>query len=326
MASCQGYATVRRLFKSRAAEYSLAHCTTKNLRNILTIDVEEYFQVSAFSEYIPRSQWDRFQTRVEGSTHTILDRMSLSGVKGTFFVLGWVAEKYPQIVRAIRSEGHEVACHGYSHCLVYEQTPKEFREETHRAKTILEQTAGCQVFSYRAASYSITKQSAWALQILAEEGFENDSSIFPIVHDRYGISSALRWPAVLQLEGGFSLTEFPMSTLNRYGLNIPISGGGYFRFFPYSVTRAAIRSLNRVDNLPLVFYLHPWEFDPEQPRQHVGRVSRFRHYLNLHKTEPRFVRLIKDFDFAPLATVGRSLMLPRMSLNAFIGNQRGITN
>jgi len=288
--------------------------------------VEEYFQVSAFSEYVPLSQWDQFQTRVERSTHTILDRMAQGGVKGTFFVLGWVADKYPQIVRAIHSEGHEVACHGYSHRLVYEQTPDEFRGETRRAKAILEQSAGCQVISYRAASYSITKQSVWALQILAEEGFENDSSIFPIVHDRYGIPSALRCPTVLDLEGGFSLTEFPMSTLNRYGLNIPISGGGYFRLFPYSVTRAAIRRLNQVDNLPLVFYLHPWEFDPEQPRQPVGRVSRFRHYLNLHKTEPRFVRLIEDFDFAPLAAVGRSLSLSRMSLDAFLGHRREVTN
>ena len=222
--------------KSRSKE------TSRNtLKNVLTIDVEEYFQVSAFDDIVQPSQWDQFDSRVELNTIKILDHLSRRQVKGTFFVLGWIAERHPQLVRAIHSHGHEVACHGYSHRLVYEQTAAEFREETRRAKTILEDITGRSVVSYRAASYSITDSSRWALDILAEEGFRYDSSIFPIVHDRYGIPDFPRHPHLLRLDGGKNLIEFPMSTVRLLGTNLPIAGGGYFRLLPYWMTRQAIR-------------------------------------------------------------------------------------
>ncbi len=289
------------------------------MRNILTIDVEDYFQVSAFSPHISRTSWDQFESRVEQNTARVLACMARKGTKATFFVLGWVAERYPQLVKVIQAEGHEVACHGYSHCLVYEQTPREFRGETRRAKAVLEDITGCAVCSYRAASYSITRKSAWALQILAEEGFKYDSSIFPIVHDRYGIPDAPRHPIRIKLASGYELLEFPLSTLKLWGLNLPISGGGYFRLFPYMLTHLCIRRLNKMDALPVIFYLHPWEFDPDQPVQKVGRLSRFRHYLNLHKTEARFERLLASFEFAPLVTVAAETLFAEVEGRWFLG-------
>lgn len=279
-----------------------------SLLNILSIDVEDYFQVSAFDSIVERSQWDRYESRVERNTQKILEQLSLREVKGTFFVLGWVAEKFPSIVRSIHKEGHEVACHGYSHRLVYEQSPQEFRQETRRAKKLLEDISGVALLSYRAASYSITRKSAWALEILAEEGFIYDSSIFPVYHDRYGIPEAPRVPHRLALRNGQELVEFPISTIRLLGMNLPMSGGGYFRLLPYSLTKLAVHRLNKTDGLPLVFYLHPWEFDPEQPLLPVRGLSRFRHYLNLDSTRTRFDHILQDFRFAPLTAVAAAAM------------------
>jgi len=277
------------------------------MRNVVSIDLEDYFQVSAFDSVIPRSQWDKFASRVERNTQILLELFSRRQVKATFFVLGWIGERYPHLIREISNLGHEVACHGYSHKLIYQQTPEEFRGETRRAKALLEDLVGSKIYAYRAASYSVTRRSLWALDILAEEGFLFDSSIFPIVHDRYGIPDACRRPFRIKLRNGMELTEFPISTIRMFGINLPVAGGGYFRLLPYQITKAAIQHLNRRERLPVIFYLHPWEFDPEQPVQPVKGLSRYRHYLNLHKTEPRFLQLLSDFTFCPLRAVADSM-------------------
>lgn len=287
--------------------------------NILTIDVEDYFHVSAFEQIIKREEWDRFESRVEDNTCRILDLLSKKGVSATFFVLGWVAERFPSLVRDIHEAGHEVACHGYSHRLVYSQTPQEFREETRLSKRILEDACGCSVLSYRAASYSITGQSAWALEILAEEGFRFDSSVFPVVHDRYGIPRAMRGPVRIELDSGLTLVECPLSTLSFLDWRLPIAGGGYFRLFPYPLLRMAVRRLNHRDRLPLIFYLHPWELDPHQPRIQATGLSRFRHYFNLHKTASRFDTILGDFEFGPLAAAMGSFPLTAVNLREFLG-------
>lgn len=289
------------------------------VKNALTIDVEDYYQVSAFDSIVQRVDWGLYESRVESNTLNVLSQLGLKGVRGTFFILGWVAERYPELVKRIFADGHEVACHGYSHRLVYEQSPTEFQSETKLAKKILEDIIGESVLSYRAASYSITRQSLWALDILAEEGFRYDSSIFPVIHDRYGIPGAHRSPHILSLDSGRELAEFPVSTLSVCGYRVPMAGGGYFRLFPYQVTRRAIRRLNQTDGLPVVFYLHPWEFDPGQPKQPVSGISRFRHYFNLHKTAIRFGRLLDDFTFAPLAEVAESFPFVHASLSEFLG-------
>ncbi|MEW5977979.1 MAG: XrtA system polysaccharide deacetylase [Acidobacteriota bacterium] len=273
------------------------------MENILTIDVEDYFQVSAFESHVAREHWSRFQPRVEQNTEKVLCLLEQHKVKATFFVLGWVAERCPELVRRIQLEGHEVASHGYSHRLVYEQNVIEFREETRQSKQVLEDLIGCEVVSYRAASYSVTRDSLWALEVLAEEGFLFDSSIFPIIHDRYGIREFPRRPSRIRLRNGLKLTEVPLSTVRLWGANLPIAGGGYFRLFPYWLTKAGIQHLNAKDELPVIFYLHPWEFDPDQPSLKGPIGSRIRHYLNLKKTESRFENLLRDFAFAPLKRV-----------------------
>jgi polysaccharide deacetylase family protein (PEP-CTERM system associated) len=224
------------------------------------------------------------------------------GVTATFFVLGWVAERQPDLVAEIASRGHEVACHGYSHQLVYNQEPDVFYEETRRAKDILEDIVGTPVLGYRAASYSITQRSRWALDMLVELGFVYDSSIFPVRHDRYGIPGSPRLPYRMEVGEG-SLVEFPLSTARVLGANLPVAGGGYFRLYPYFVTRAGLRSVNRSQGAPFVFYLHPWEIDPEQPRVKVGGLSRFRHYNNLDRCETRLTRLLGDFRFTTMHAV-----------------------
>jgi len=266
------------------------------IRNALTVDVEDYFHVSAFANSIDRSDWGSQALRVEANTQRLLDLFDNAGVKATFFVLGWVAERCPDIVREIAGRGHEVACHGFSHQLVYNQTPEEFREETIRSKQLLEEIAQAPVRGYRAASYSITKSSMWALDILAQAGFEYDSSIFPVRHDRYGIPGAREEPHVLQTGNGSDLIEFPLSVAKVFGYNLPIAGGGYFRLYPYALTRAGLKQVNKRGQ-PFIFYLHPWEIDPEQPKVEAGLLSRFRHYNNLDKCESRLSRLMEDFSF-----------------------------
>jgi polysaccharide deacetylase family protein (PEP-CTERM system associated) len=273
------------------------------IRNALTVDVEDYFQVAAFSAEVDPKSWDRFPLRVERNTHRLLDLFAERGVRATFFVLGWVAERCPDLVRVIADRGHEVACHGYSHQLIYGQAPAVFRAETVRAKACLEDQVQRSVLGYRAASYSITKDSLWALDILAELGFRYDSSIFPIHHDRYGIPDSPRWPFRLNTPNRRSLIEFPPSTLAVGGYRLPVGGGGYFRIYPYRMTRFALSRINRVEGRPFIFYLHPWEIDPEQPRVRASWVSRVRHYSNLSRCEERLRSLLRDFSFEPAIDV-----------------------
>lgn len=283
------------------------------MRNALTVDVEDYFHVAAFARQIAPATWDRFPLRVERNTHRLLDLFAEREVRATFFVLGWVAERCPSLVRAIADQGHEVACHGYSHQLIYEQTPAVFRAETIRAKACLEDQTQRPVLGYRAASYSITKRSLWALDILAELGFAYDSSIFPIHHDRYGIPGSPRWPYRLYTSSGGSLIEFPPSTLAVGRHRLPVAGGGYFRIYPYPLTRFALSRLNRSEGRPFIFYLHPWEIDSEQPRIRAGRLSTFRHYTNLSRCEERLRRLLQDFSFTPAGEVLEGLVVPTVS-------------
>jgi polysaccharide deacetylase family protein (PEP-CTERM system associated) len=275
---------------------------TPPISNAMTVDVEDYFHVSAFADAISRGDWDACESRVEQNTRRLLDLFDAHGVKATFFVLGWVAERTPGLIKEIDQRGHEIACHGYSHRLVYDQTPDEFFTETRHAKVLLEDICGRPVLGYRAASYSITERSRWALDMLLDLGFVYDSSVFPVRHDRYGMPGTPRLPYRMQLEAG-ELVEFPLSTARVLGTNLPVAGGGYFRLYPYAVTRAGLRSVNKRQGAPFVFYLHPWEIDPEQPRIQASRLSRFRHYNNLHRCEGRLRRLLADFDFTTMREV-----------------------
>lgn len=379
--------------------------------NYLTIDVEDYFQVHAFSTVISPAEWDRYECRVEKNTYRILDlldgvssqelevrnqnfftssRSTVNSdrktIKATFFILGWIAERYPQLVKEIHARGHEIASHGYGHKVIYEQSREQFREDVRRSKQLLEDLIAEEVLGYRAPTYSIIDKTLWALQILREEGYRYDSSIFPIRHDYYGMPHCPRFPFIWNLDaptpsiaslfpevdaiGQHStfdiqnsklkiqnwspsheqsatnhgprtthnrqrttdngqrstpcasqhvslpasshpsflaswpssyLFEFPLSTLNLFGQRLPIAGGGYFRLFPYWLTHWALNRVNNVERQPFIFYLHPWEMDPDQPRlNHVSILSRFRHYNNLHKTKHRFARLLQDFSFTSI--------------------------
>ncbi|MBZ0220444.1 MAG: DUF3473 domain-containing protein [Candidatus Methylomirabilis sp.] len=270
------------------------------MRNALTIDVEDYYMVTGFADRVRFEDWPKFESRVAMSTRKILCLLSRYGVKATFFVLGWVAENDPRLVREINSEGHEVACHGYNHRLIYDTTPDEFREDIRRSKSILEDISGNAVSGYRAASYSVTKKTLWALDILMEEGFLYDSSIFPIHHDRYGIPDACRFPYEIKRNGG-TLMEFPPSTLRLLGQNLPVAGGGYLRLAPSWFTRAAARRINSREQKPVIFYIHPWEMDEGQPRLRAGSLSAFRHYINIKSTSAKLEGLMREFRFKPLS-------------------------
>jgi len=323
------------------------------------------------SEGLPITDGDRQpcadQSRPPDSDWKAKSKDSAQGIKATFFCLGWLAERYPKLIREIWKQGHEIACHGYNHLLIYKMTPEQFREDVRRSKKILEDLIGEEVIGYRAPSYSITKDSVWALKILAEEGYRYDSSIFPIRHDRYGIPDAPRFPFKILFDNGnlpfrlspsfeadhqalklqpcspaapadetspasglflrglhpipsagpspctlrpapcdLSLLEVPASTVRLFNVNFPVSGGGYFRLFPYRMIRNTLRRINREENLPFLFYLHPWEMDAEQPRIQGAMIrSRFRHYINLSKTEKKFKMLLGDFHFSPIREVMR---------------------
>lgn len=274
--------------------------------NAMTVDVEDYFHVSALSEVIKRSDWDAMEYRAEGSTDRLLELFASHGVRATFFVLGWVTKKSPGLVKRIHAAGHEIACHGMTHELVYRQTPEVFRQETRDSKVLLEDLIGAPVLGYRAASYSITARSLWAIDILCELGFRYDSSIFPIAHDRYGIPGAATRPGLMHGKDGCSIIEFPLSTAELLGRRVPVAGGGYFRLLPYWFTRWGLRSINERDDQPFIFYLHPWEIDAGQPRFKASRLSRFRHYTNLDVCEARLTRLIREFRFATVKDVLRS--------------------
>lgn len=272
-----------------------------SINNYMTIDVEDYFQVSAFEDIIAPEDWDSMEQRVERNTSHLLDILNKNSTKATFFIVGWIAEKFPHLVHTIHSQGHAIGCHSYWHRKVYTLTPDEFRTDTLRAKSILETITKEPVLGYRAPSYSITEKSLWALDILKELGFTYDSSIFPIYHDTYGIPGAPRF--AYQHPNG--LFEYPLSTVLLFGQPIPISGGGYFRLFPYWFTRKALKAINRKEGKPFIFYLHPWEIDPEQPRmQQAKKFSKFRHYNNLKRTSSRLNRLLSGFRFTPLPVPG----------------------
>ncbi len=264
------------------------------LVNGLSVDVEEHFQVQAFADCIPRSDWDRTPSRVEANVNFLLELFGEHGVKGTFFTLAWVAERHPALLRAIVAAGHEVASHGCEHIPVYEQTPAEFREDAHRSKSVLESIAGVPITGYRAASFSVVPRSAWAFEELERVGYRYSSSIVPVQHDIYGFPGAPRFSH--QPTASRQLTECPASTVRAGGRLWACGGGGYFRFFPYPLFRWAIRRLHNEDRQPCFFYLHPWEIDPDQPRVQGARLrSRFRHYVNLRRTAPRLRQLLQDF-------------------------------
>lgn len=285
------------------------------ITNYLTIDVEDYYHVSAFEKISPPSTWAGRESRVEANTDKVLALLDERSVKATFFILGWVAERHPQLVKQIAQQGHEIASHGYQHQRVALQDRETYKSDIRRSKAILEDQAGTEVIGYRAPSYSITRQTDWAFDELIEAGYRYDSSIFPLNHDFYGIPDWPRfagyavktetgWQASDQPgEAGESIREIPITTLNLAGKNLPIAGGGYFRLLPYAITRWGLQQINRKEQKPFVFYLHPWEFDPEQPKMAgASTKSRFRHYLNLRKTEQRFEKLLTDFRFGTLSS------------------------
>ena len=272
--------------------------------NALTVDVEDYFHVSAFAGAVPRSQWDSFESRVCRNTDRLIDIFDEYDVRATFFVLGWVAERFPALVRRIHQRGHELASHSYDHGLVYDTTPEAFLADLRRAKAAIEQAAGVHIQGYRAPSYSITERSLWALDVLVDEGYVYDASIYPIRHDRYGIPA---WPRHIHrvARRGGGIWELPGTTRRWAGVNWPAGGGGYFRLLPYQWTQNCIRTLNQVEQRPAVFYLHPWEIDQDQPRVKAGVLSRLRHYHNLQRTETRLRRLLGEFRFGTVIDVLR---------------------
>lgn len=274
--------------------------------NALTVDVEDYFQVNAFAKIISSDDWSSYPLRVGDNTKRVLDLFDEYQVKATFFVLGWVAERLPDLVKDIQRRGHEIASHGYGHELVYAIGPERFREDICRAKSILEDQIGARVYGYRAPSYSITINSLWAHDILIESGFTYDSSVFPVYHDTYGLPEASRFPYLVQSEHG-EIVEFPMTTypVRFAGMEyrLPIAGGGYLRLFPSELSCRCMEAINREENKPIVLYFHPWEIDPLQPRISAGFKSRFRHYLNLRSTERKLRQLISRIKFAPMNDV-----------------------
>jgi polysaccharide deacetylase family protein (PEP-CTERM system associated) len=261
--------------------------------NAMTVDVEDYFQVSAFEGNIYRKDWDALPCRVETNTRRILDLFAEHEVNATFFLLGWVAERYPALVRDIADAGHEIASHGFSHIRVTQQEPHEFSSDITRTKALLEDMSGVEVRGYRAASYSIVRDTLWAHDLLREAGYHYSSSIYPIRHDLYGIPDA---PRFAYRPDNRDLMEIPISTLALLNNNLPCGGGGYFRLLPYRISRWAMEQVNRRDGEPCVFYFHPWEIDPDQPRQSgINWKTRFRHYVNLRRMEGRIENLLKDF-------------------------------
>lgn len=276
------------------------------MRNALTVDLEDYYHVSAFSKNITQEQWGLQEDRVERSTDLLLEWFAHAGYKATFFTLGWVAEQHPQIIRRVAEQGHEVACHSLRHRTVYEMTPLEFREDTRRAKQILEDAAGTPVRGYRAPSFSITEKSLWAFEVLASLGFQYDSSIFPVRHPNYGMPAISRSPFVVNTGAG-QVVEFPLPTLELAGRRSPLGGGAYLRLLPYWYTRWGIRYLNAREDSPVCVYLHPWEVDPGQPHVNGSMSARIRHTLGLRGLGGKLRRLLRDFEFCPLGALVEEL-------------------
>jgi polysaccharide deacetylase family protein (PEP-CTERM system associated) len=270
------------------------------LLNSITVDVEDYFQTEAMSSVVAREQWNHLPTRVERNTKRLFDLFAAHDVRGTFFFLGWVAERFPGLVREAAGLGHEVGCHSYWHRLVYRLTPDEFREDTKRAKEVTEDAAGARIFGYRAPNFSLVKGTEWAPEILASLGFRYDSSVYPIRHDIYNNPGAPRVPGCV---AGGTLMEFPIATLAVGKNNLPLGGGGYLRILPYSYTRWGLSQLNGAKKMSAVVYIHPWEIDPEQPRIAACARSRFRQYTGLGKNAAKLEQLLRDFRFAPIQEV-----------------------
>ena len=271
------------------------------MENAMTIDVEDYFQVSAFAPHIERSSWDALPCRVERNVDRILGLLENQHAHATFFTLGWIAERYPALVKRISAAGHEVASHGYGHLRASEQTPEQFREDVTRSKAILEDLSGVKVRGYRAPSFSIGAANLWALDVLAECGYDYSSSIYPIKHDHYGMPDAPRFACRPSPNG---VLEFPVTTVSLLRRNFPAGGGGYFRLAPYTFSRWIMQRVNREDGEPCIFYFHPWEIDPDQPRPSgLTLKTRFRHYVNLARMEARVATLLRDFEWNRLDRV-----------------------
>lgn len=284
----------------------------QTVTHAMTVDVEDYYHVAAFNKAINPADWDTWPSRVEANTNKLLQLFDDANIKITFFILGWVAERYPELVKTIRAQGHEIASHGYSHQLIYKQDQQVFREETAKSKQILEDLGQAPVIGYRAASYSITRKSLWALDTLADLGFTWDSSIFPTRHDNYGIPGSPEEPYKIITNSGAVLTEFPLTTAKVFGQSVPAAGGGYFRQYPYALSRWLFERASLNQTKPQIFYLHPWEIDPDQPRvPNASWFSNFRHYTNLKRCLPRLERMIGDFQFGTISQSLRSTDIKR---------------
>jgi polysaccharide deacetylase family protein (PEP-CTERM system associated) len=269
------------------------------MKNGLSFDLEDYMHVTAFADHLSADDWSSCVSRLEHNTDKLLTILDSSACHATFFILGWVADKYPRVIRHIADSGHEIACHSLRHRLVYEMTPAEFREDSRVAKSLLEDITGKTICGYRAPSFSITKESWWAFEILCELGFSYDSSIFPVKHPNYGMIEASRFPFVVHSSSG-SLVEFPLPTLQLGRRRAPLGGGAYLRLLPYAYTRWGIRHINDRELCPVCVYLHPWELDADQPRMQASLSARLRHYLGLRRTESKFRNLLRDFEFSTL--------------------------
>jgi len=287
--------------------------------NTMSVDVEDYFHAEALASFSKREDWDQMESRVVGNTRSVLELFARHNTQATFFVLGWVAQKFPGLVREIQSAGHEIACHSFWHRLIYKLTPEEFQEDTQRARRAIEDAAGTRLQGYRAPTFSITRRSLWALDILQQEGFTYDSSIFPTRHDFYGIPDFSRFSCHLTLPRGGEITEFPMSTFRRAGHNWPFGGGGYLRIFPAAYSHHGFSQVNQQEGQPVHVYFHPWEFDPEQPRFPLQLRSRLRHYTNLKAMKARVAALLTRYRFAPLGTLlaEKARAIPQIHLKGY---------
>ncbi|MDD2987740.1 MAG: DUF3473 domain-containing protein [Zoogloea sp.] len=279
---------------------TVSHSDRGGVTNALTIDVEDYFQVSALASHFPKDVWNSTPCRVERNVERILEMLARSGARGTFFTLGWIAERYPELVRQIVAGGHELASHGYAHERASDQSPEAFLADIRLAKVVLEDIGGCEVRGYRAPSFSVGLSNPWAHGCIEEAGYAYSSSVYPVKHDHYGVPDAPRFPYTV----GSGLVEIPITTVRRFGRNWPVGGGGYFRLLPYPVSAWGIRKVNQEDRKPAIFYFHPWEIDPGQPVVHEASAkARFRHYVNLAQTEARLQRLLQDFSWGRMDEV-----------------------
>jgi polysaccharide deacetylase family protein (PEP-CTERM system associated) len=292
------------------------------ITHVLSVDVEDYFQVEAFAGIVDRESWDQWPSRVVANTQRVLDLFDAHNATGTFFIVGWVAEKFPHLVRDIQSRGHELACHSYWHRTVYSLSPEEFRLDAQRAKQVIEDASGTAVNGYRAPSWSITKDSLWALDILAEEGFTYDSSIYPIHHDLYGVPGAKRFPYTYKCGNGLTLREYPPATLRLMGTNFPAAGGGYLRIFPSAITELAFNKFENSYGERVVVYLHPWEVDPEQPRIQSPLKSRLRHYTNLGRMSAKVDAVLRRHKFQRFCDVMAAEAAENQALE-LAGNKAG---